>query len=286
MTIHTPTRYAITASAATDIITTTPAHDFASDDPVIIMETTGGAPLAANTIYYVRDISGATFKLATVPGGAPVNITADITAGLLSAVPTGEISGAVTEPGIYLVSLTASNSTGTSTPIVLTIGIEATAFSQHTGADLAIDAITGQVSLAGSTPSSGSFDELEPIFSVATGDDLLMVLRWMKGDTTLPVAPTSVQLTLKELEPDSELVVADTFDVVTGSDPHVRLVATFSGDELESAISNYEDDTGTFFDALAEIEWIEPNATGVGPVTLRRTSDVFKIRIRRDLGHA
>ena len=77
--------YAVTGDAATDVITAT-GHIYTANQTVIFTAITGGAGLAANTVYFVRDISGSTFKLAATSGGAAINFTTNITAGTVIAI--------------------------------------------------------------------------------------------------------------------------------------------------------------------------------------------------------
>ncbi|MEI9895229.1 MAG: hypothetical protein WDN28_15395 [Chthoniobacter sp.] len=54
---------------------------------------------------------------------------------------------------------------------------------------------------------------------------------------------------------------------------------------MKASLSNYEADTGTFYNALAEIELTYTNPFGAfGPATLVRTSRTFRLQIERDLG--
>jgi hypothetical protein len=77
--------YSVTGDAATDVITAT-GHIYTANQTVIFSAITGGAGLAANTVYFVRDISGSTFKLAATSGGAAINFTTNITAGTVIAI--------------------------------------------------------------------------------------------------------------------------------------------------------------------------------------------------------
>lgn len=64
-----------TADAGTDVISAT-AHGFEDGDPVYVQSTTTlPAGLSANTIYYVRDKTTDSFKLAATSGGAAIDIT-------------------------------------------------------------------------------------------------------------------------------------------------------------------------------------------------------------------
>jgi hypothetical protein len=64
-----------TSVFGTDVITVT-GHRFANGNSVQV-KNVGGAlppPLTANTTYFVRDVSGDTFKLAATPGGAVIDL--------------------------------------------------------------------------------------------------------------------------------------------------------------------------------------------------------------------
>lgn len=77
--------YSVTGDAATDVITAT-GHIYTSNQTVIFSTITGGAGLSANTVYFVRDISGSTFKVSATSGGAAINFTTNITAGSVIAI--------------------------------------------------------------------------------------------------------------------------------------------------------------------------------------------------------
>jgi hypothetical protein len=72
----------ITGDALTDVITAT-GSAFANGQPVRFTALTGGTGLNTTTNYFVRDVSGATFKLETSIGGGAINFTTNITAGTL-----------------------------------------------------------------------------------------------------------------------------------------------------------------------------------------------------------
>lgn len=76
--------YACTGVASTDIITAV-GHNFTANQGVRFTSLTGGSGLATTTNYFVRDISGDTFKVSTTSGGSAVNFTTDITAGTIVA---------------------------------------------------------------------------------------------------------------------------------------------------------------------------------------------------------
>lgn len=78
-------KFAFTAAASTDIITAV-GHNFIEHDPVSFSEVVGGAGLNTALVYYVRDISGDTFKVSTSAGGSATNITTDYTGGNVELV--------------------------------------------------------------------------------------------------------------------------------------------------------------------------------------------------------
>lgn len=80
--------YAATGTASSNEIVAV-GHDFVANQKVWI-ETgslTGGSGLTAGTAYYVRDISGNTFKLAASSGGAAIDFTTNITAANIGTFP-------------------------------------------------------------------------------------------------------------------------------------------------------------------------------------------------------
>lgn len=72
----------VTASAATNILTTPSAHLFAEGDLVRVSGLVGGTGLAVDTDYYViaDSLTSTTLKLSTSLGGSAVDITVDYTA--------------------------------------------------------------------------------------------------------------------------------------------------------------------------------------------------------------
>jgi hypothetical protein len=95
--------YSVTGDAATDVITAT-GHIYTANQTVIFTAITGGAGLAANTVYFVRNPSGNTFQLSTTSGGAAINFTTNITAGTVIAIQANvAISQNTTETNSALV---------------------------------------------------------------------------------------------------------------------------------------------------------------------------------------
>lgn len=66
-----------TVSAATDFVTLN-GHGYVNGQRVVLTDiATGAAGLTEGTVYYVRDKTANTFKLAAIAGGAAINVTSD-----------------------------------------------------------------------------------------------------------------------------------------------------------------------------------------------------------------
>jgi hypothetical protein len=72
----------ITGVASTNVITAT-GSGFANGQPLQFTALTGGSGLDTFTNYFVREVSGDTFKVETSIGGGAVNFTTNITEGTL-----------------------------------------------------------------------------------------------------------------------------------------------------------------------------------------------------------
>lgn len=80
----------ITASAATNIVTTTGTHYYAAGDTVVFPTLTGGVGLTEDSIvYYViaDSLAATTLKVSTSLGGAEVDITTNYTSGSIQRYP-------------------------------------------------------------------------------------------------------------------------------------------------------------------------------------------------------
>jgi hypothetical protein len=98
----------ITGDALTDVITAT-GSAFTDGQPVRFTALTGGSGLNTTTNYFVREVSGATFKVETSIGGGAINFTTNITAGTL-------LTGHSVSTNVTL----SENTTATNSDLVLT----------------------------------------------------------------------------------------------------------------------------------------------------------------------
>lgn len=282
--------WTVTASDSGDVINLA-NHPFENGMCLVFRSLDGaGAGLTSNTRYFVINATGDAFQLAITPGGGAVAITTSYGDSLLYR--PGFLTGAATVPGISLVRLLATNSTGDSAASVLfTIGIEPAAVVPDANFDLvwdfAANTIIAQTSSAlNLTPAPRD----TPIMFVKGGDDLILRLRTTKGASVLDLGDIedgACKLVLKELEPDAKIIVSDASAKISSGDANSILIhAKISGDAIKAAFTNYEADGGTFFAALAEIELTYPNPgyfTGT-PANLVRTSPTFRIQTERELG--
>lgn len=83
-----PTAVGVTAVAATDLITATNPHGCSAGDTVQFASMTGGAGLAVLTNYFViaTGLNTTQLKVSATSGGAAIDITTDMTAGLMTKV--------------------------------------------------------------------------------------------------------------------------------------------------------------------------------------------------------
>lgn len=291
VSVETWSARAATGTASTDTVSST-AHGYADGDRVYFVSLTGGSGLTAGTIYYVRDKATDDFKLASVPGGAAVDFTTDISAAQVRKVSSGAISGACATAGVYVVTLSATNAAAETGTREFVIGIDSEAAppsvdSGSLSADWGIDVVTREV-----TPPSAGAGSVQPTAPDAEkvlaawkeGDTLMLSLRFSKGGEVLELDLDTLRLVLKEMEPEGALIVAEDFEKVgTGSATRYNLPVTLTGSALANALANYEADGGTMFPALAEIEWTTEVTHLSAPLTLKGSSQTFLVRIERDI---
>lgn len=217
--------------------------------------------------------------------------------GLSLNATTGRITGAAEVPGVFVLGLKASNGDGDSAEQQFTIGIEPGALVPDSLPWLCVDVVTGELRVDDKVVKPLDTKTLEALekggedldyaFAVKEDDDLLARISFVRGKTVQDVNLDALRLVVKEYEPDVALVVSSETFVKQGASTGTNFLlhSKFDGAKLAGALSNYEADTGTFFYALAEIEYVQvnPQYGDVGPATLTRTSATFLVRIERDL---
>jgi hypothetical protein len=275
-------KLATTGVASTDILTT-PGNPYAEGTQLMFAAITGGAGLATGTVYYATGVSGSTFQLSATTGGAPINFTTDITAATL--FQPGLLTGAATSPGIFPVEMIATNGTGPSPAVQFTIGIEPAAVAPDTAVDAVWDVGPNNV-----IPQTDSTLNLTPVaagvpaFFAKSGMDLMIRFRLVKDGSVIAPTVSAFQIVLKEFEPDAQIITGTAFSQLgTGDGTNYLLYCHVDGNALEAALSNYEKNPGTLFNALAEVQLTYANAFGIGPGSLVLPSRTFLIEIDRAL---
>jgi hypothetical protein len=86
----------ITGDSSTNVITAT-GSGFANGQPIRFTALSGGSGLNTTTNYFVREVSGDTFKVETSIGGGAVNFTTNITAGTLLTAHNTQVNVAVSQ---------------------------------------------------------------------------------------------------------------------------------------------------------------------------------------------
>ena len=229
----------------------------------------------------------------------------NLPAGLSIDTSTGKISGAASVNGVFICGLTATNSDGTSTPLVLTIGIDAaSAALTSSGYEVKINVVTRQAEFiaatggttqtvqktvtdsSSNTTTTGSqtVGSSAPNLFAKEDDSLLLWLSFQKDGTNLDLAIQSLVISLKEFQPDVRLVLGDTWKKFgSGTGAYYGLYASISGSALKAALNNYEADAGTAFDGLADIRWEEanPDHATFGPENFQFTTRDFKLTVAR-----
>ena len=296
-----------TASASTDILTFAQSSpSLASGDRVRTLPLAGQtlpAPLNGETDYFIRDLTTTTCKLATTSGGTAINLTSNggyfrvlradtwsadgLPEGLVINPATGLVSGAATVPGVYNVTLRARNLDGQSADHIIVIGVEPNRYLQDASIEIDINLRDGRVRLAGppEVPSGNQSNEPQPSLHVKSGDRLVLSIGFMKDETLVELPLEQIRLGLKEFEPERLHLVNDGSYALVGQFDEARyqIVAEFSGSTLNAILSGYEEDVATFFDAVAEIEFVTLYERDGDLLDLRRTTRSFLIRVHRDL---
>lgn len=223
--------------------------------------------------------STCTWSATNLPSGLSINSS------------TALISGSVATPGTYVIGVRGTNATGAmAAPVYFTIGIDAgdgslaVSGSSDTGIDINIDVVTRDVTLASSSSASTA-----ALFLLKENDTAILNIRFKKSEVALDPDPTEINIAFKELETDLAIltgggaVTTAWTKIGSGTAAVCRLPIVMTSDALAAALSNYEDDAGTQFDALCEIEWKQA-ITAVGGITeLVASTKTFKVTIARDL---
>ena len=191
---------------------------------------------------------------------------------------SGLISGAAEVPGVYDIGLIAGNDDGISAQIVITIGIEASGITEPSDeVDLWINLQTRAV-----TTSYPGTKTLDPLYTLKSNDDVFFRIRFHKNGVVADLDLDALWFAIKELDTEAILLESNVWEKIgTGENTSFRLRATLTSTAIDSALSNYEEDTGTKFTALSEFEWYAPALLGGG--TSVTSTQTFPLEIVREI---
>ena len=204
----------------------------------------------------------------------------------MSIDATGLVSGAATAAGVYLIRFIATNGDGASAPLDVAMGIEDTNFNDGIGIEVDIDLPSGEVIVPGiAAPASAT--EGSPIMFLKYGDGVYLDVGFLKGDELQNLAVSGVKMNIREFDQETILVESSgTVEFIGTTDkPRYRIFVDLDdAPALLSALSGYQSDFKTSFNAIAEIEWrvdyLEPGAESAEVV---RSSKTFRLAIDKDL---
>jgi len=276
VSIDTPASFSATGVAATDTVTAT-GNDFVNGGRVYFAAITGGAGLAANTVYFVRDKSGATVKLAATLTGAAIDFTSDISAGQLRRVSTGRVSGAIAVAGVYVVTLSASNADPATGSREFVFGVNSEIATTVGASDVAVE---WEMDIESRKLQAVSSDGL----GAWKNDDIFLVrLRFTKGEQYIDPSPTSLRVSLKELSPDPAIAVSSSFQKIgSGADAYFDILVDLSGDAVKHALDNYALDESTKFSALVEVQLEASVVFNAAATPIRISSHTASVQLADD----
>lgn len=211
---------------------------------------------------------------------------------------TGLLNGALSQTGIFNFQLTATNASGSSTPVVFTMaGYYAPAPMDSIVPTLAVDMATRVISVSydGSLPTlpitaPTASSTPTPLLSFKYGDDaVLKVVFYTQGvggvvnqqDVTLD----GLAFAIKDVDSDVPILSKQTdWSKVTyvqnGLQYSYHLIYLSLNDPtLQNILLNLQVDTGTFFIGEGELQWIVRANLAVGPTDLTASSSTIPVQV-------
>jgi hypothetical protein len=211
---------------------------------------------------------GGTFSFQPSAANSPTSWAASgLPSGLSINSSTGAITGTITaDSGIYHVTLSATNADGTD-ELVLIIPVFDTpeVIAGEITIEMNVDLISGAVTVLGmgegelSPPTSEQRDDglRKAVLLVKEGDRFPVSIGFTRDGVLQDLTLRSLRMKCKEFEPDAVLALLEGDFTKTGSGDTTRFESVLNVKERAFAgvLSNYEEDFGTYLDALAEIEF-------------------------------
>ncbi len=224
------------------------------------------------------------YQPATTNAPAPTSwACTGLPAGISFGTATGLISGAATEEGVFLARLTATNGDGTSSPFILTIGIFEKLWREFGAHPLNVDLRSQRVYPHG-VPT---WEPGDPVMFAKSGDKVVVDVGWTAdgGETTIPMQPHLLRVGIKESDLRAPLWISTgTYETMqSDTNTRYRIVLDFTGPKVARMLRDYESDTNTYADVLAEIELVQLIEVAGEVTTLRKTSQHFRIRTAKEI---
>ena len=200
---------------------------------------------------------------------------------------TGLIQGAPTVQGVFDVTLVASNADGPSAPLIVPVGVENGPADMDTAIEIDFDLDSSIVT------RTRMADKKDAVLFGKRGDKLVLSVGLVKDGHLVDPPLVALSIGVKEFEPDPLVLLNDGIFRRVGEYDTARfhIVCDLNnpsipgGASLPGTLSDYEDDTGTGFDALGELQLacLHAPAEGMEMQIMNRSSRNFRFRIERDL---
>lgn len=247
--LHTITHRAILDDArefvvdtGTDVCTST-GHPFEDGDLVVpTSSTTLPAPLVSGNVYEVQNSAADTFQLSSRVGGPVVNFTD-------TGTGTHEITVELVDEMFIRIPVELKESVvDVDTPDI----------------EFRFDYLSKEVTIPGTdrgmftAPAAELRDDglAKPVYEVSVGERFPVAIPVISQGLRKDLNIVSLDVTGKEFDPESPLSITDgTFEKVgSGRSAFWRVVFDFTSAAWASVASNYEDDRGTYFFAICQIQ--------------------------------
>lgn len=213
---------------------------------------------------------GVAVSLQMVASNSPTSWAASGLPGGLSISSGGLISGTPTAEGVFPVTLTASNVDGDdSLELVFAVmDADTSGDSNNIAVDIRMDLVSGAITVLGidedylwGPPIDEENQRAEGYrkakMAVKKGDRFPALIGFTRNGELQDLDVSALSVAMREFATDAEIELTDgTFTKQgSGSTTLYEVVLDLQGDDFAAALSNYEQDNGTYLDGLAEIEF-------------------------------
>lgn len=197
----------------------------------------------------------------------PPNTTFNTSTGQLDIAP---VEG---DSGIYSLTITATNQHGSDSLSLLIPIYPAPAADpepedqEYTGEitiPITVDIVTGKITFDGAESFDFGPATLEKreegyrksIFLAKEGDRFPVAFKFVRNGVAQDLTLRSIRAFTQEFAPDQTYDILESWSKVgTGEDTRYYSVMSFPQETFEGILSNYEEDSGTYLDSLAEVEY-------------------------------